>query len=307
MLIEIHEMVREVETCGDQPFHLRLSSDGTVQLQPKGQEAQLPMPRAGQVVSLQFLRQLSLTNEQRFAFFCDYLNGTFRTDMCPVNLVLLDGRLRYHMMTHALPQAAAQVALAAPGARAQAAAPAAHRGSFDDLEAVMRTLNQELQLPFSFLQWGSRAGNLSMAVAEKWRNATVLSFEPDAHLARGHYLETRRRHLDNNLVGVVGLRESEVNKFLHSPEFLRYAYVGWEQLLRMMNARNADNANALGTVEMARTLGTLFATAVSTLVQVGREPRGRCGCCAGASQPLSVLLVPLCCRCPLARRYRWPL
>jgi hypothetical protein len=270
MLIEIHEMVREVETCDAQPFDLRLASDGSVHLQPKGQTAQLPMPRAGQVVSLQFLRHLSLTKEQRFSFFCDYINGTYRTDMCPVNLILLNGRLRYHMLTHELPAPTTPTALLAPGAADRRADPTspAPRGSFDDVDAIMRTLGRELQLPFSFLQWGSRAGNLSMAVAEKWPNATVLSFEPNNEKAAGHFAETRRRRLDNNLVGVVGLRESEVNKFLHSPEFLRYAYVGWEQLLRMINARGADMANGLRSDELSRTLGTLFATAVSTLVQV---------------------------------------
>lgn len=102
MLVEIHEMTREVVTCDSQPFDLLLVRDGSVKLQPKGQTSQATMHRAGQVVSLQLLRQLSLTSEQRFAFFCDYINGTYRTDMCPVNLVLTQGRLRYHMMTHPL-------------------------------------------------------------------------------------------------------------------------------------------------------------------------------------------------------------
>lgn len=46
-------------------------------------------------------------------------------------------------------------------------------GGVNDLEAIKRTLKSQLTLPFSFMEWGSHAGNVSMMVAQTWPNATV--------------------------------------------------------------------------------------------------------------------------------------
>lgn len=99
LLVDIQEMERKVSACDNVELSLRLLPSGQVQIQPKGQSASLTLARAGQLVSLQMLRHLNLTNVQRLRYFSDYLNGTLRTDMCPVNLVLIQGQLRYHLMT----------------------------------------------------------------------------------------------------------------------------------------------------------------------------------------------------------------
>jgi tRNA G46 methylase TrmB len=76
---------------------------------------------------------------------------------------------------------------------------------------------------FSLLEYGSGRGALSMAIAARYPNATVLSLEAQGNLAEGHLETLTQRNLANNIVANPAEDYTAIaDKFSASPEFFRY-------------------------------------------------------------------------------------
>ena len=76
---------------------------------------------------------------------------------------------------------------------------------------------------FSLLEYGSGRGALSMAIAARYPNATVLSLEAQGNLADAHLETLTQRNLANNIVASPSEDYTAIaDKFSASPEFFRY-------------------------------------------------------------------------------------
>ncbi|KAF4754481.1 hypothetical protein FOZ62_002345, partial [Perkinsus olseni] len=92
---------------------------------------------------------------------------------------------------------------------------------------------------FSFVEWGSGEGQLSMAIAEAFPNATVISVEPNAVLSKKHneVLQTPRNDsleeesfsLKNNIACIGDVNEDVAQDLADCPELFRFQWVGERQ------------------------------------------------------------------------------
>ncbi|KAF4706145.1 hypothetical protein FOZ63_034038, partial [Perkinsus olseni] len=92
---------------------------------------------------------------------------------------------------------------------------------------------------FSFVEWGSGEGQLSMAIAEAFPNATVISVEPNAVLSKKHNevlqtpsndsLEEESFSLKNNIACIGDVNEDVAQDFADCPELFRFQWVGERQ------------------------------------------------------------------------------
>lgn len=146
----------------------------------------------------------------------------------------------------------------------------------DDVDTLMVTFDEELKLPFSFLEWGSGKGNVSMAVAKRFVNSTVISFEQSHTMSMGHWEEIKRRGDRNNIVGRTRTEPEIMKKLFASPEMLRYQYVSWRHFKELVGARGSKQERRLDREELGETLGVMVANSVSTFIQV-RTPWRRTG------------------------------
>ncbi|KAF4661469.1 hypothetical protein FOZ61_003162 [Perkinsus olseni] len=92
---------------------------------------------------------------------------------------------------------------------------------------------------FSFVEWGSGEGQLSMAIAEAFPNATVISVEPNAVLSKKHNevlqtpsnvsFEEESFSLKNNIACIGDVNEDVAQDLADCPELFRFQWVGERQ------------------------------------------------------------------------------
>ncbi|XP_062506504.1 uncharacterized protein LOC134183072 [Corticium candelabrum] len=199
--------------------------------------------RAGGAVSLAFLLELGLQAQDRRRLFVRYLELPIRDDMCPVHIVWQTGHLHY----------------------CSTLGDKIHRHSSEDLynAAVVELLKEELKKEkklFSYIEYGSRRGQISLPLAAAFPNSTFISLESSRKSARKHFETIKAKKLFNNVVGNIASDSTLLRKLLESPDFLRFQFIGLDKFLQMITEMNKDDIGLM--------LGELFATGLTTFVQM---------------------------------------
>ena len=131
-----------------------------------------------------------------------YLALSLEQDMCPRKIVFNVSQLSHRPLEQSQTD--------------RKATPLSH----DNL--LLTSLQSQLTMPFSLMEYGSRAGQLSLLLAKQYINSSILSVEADESLALQHWASIENLTLFNNIIlhsdGGVAL----VQKLFESPEFLRY-------------------------------------------------------------------------------------
>jgi hypothetical protein len=110
---------------------------------------------------------------------------------------------------------------------------------------------------FSFVEYNSGSGSLSMAVAAAFPQATVVSIEPDEARAAVHLGRLASANVSNNYVCTTVADASFARKLHKSPEFFR-VQVQSLGLLELLQRQGRDDAGEM--------LGLLFGSAMTTLL-----------------------------------------
>jgi len=112
---------------------------------------------------------------------------------------------------------------------------------------------------FSLLEYGSGGGALSMAVAQRFPNATVLSLESDGAAVAEHVSAVQRRGLWNNVVCEGHMDSSVTTKFVESPELLRYQVLS----MSLLDLKPSSSGHPPSTY-----LSSLLSTGLTTFVHM---------------------------------------
>lgn len=161
-----------------------------------------PLARAFRAVSLQFFLHIGLSASLRSSLFGQFLKMPLHSDMCPLHLAVDQGVLHFDSLDTTNQAQNAHV--------------------MNKTAALLNLFHSELQLPFSFLEYGSGTGNLSLGVAALFPNSSVISVEPDETKATAHYRRLKNYNISNNVITVHAADNSIADKLFQSPEFLRY-------------------------------------------------------------------------------------
>eukprot|EP00039_Didymoeca_costata_P022258 m.4110 g.4110 ORF g.4110 m.4110 type:complete len:1510 (-) comp2904_c0_seq1:33-4562(-) len=130
-----------------------------------------------------------------------------------------------------------------------------------ELEDEIRGLSSVLETPFSFMEYGSGTGNLSMGIARKYPQDTVLSVEPSKHAANNHWAAIEKNNGPfNNIVCNREVNTELLAKLVECPEVLRYQYFGQQFVNRFLKARDSKG--------LGKILGTAFPTGVTTMLRL---------------------------------------
>ena len=133
------------------------------------------------------------------ALIRQYIALSVEPDMCPRKIVFEGGELIHRPLT------------GQPGEAMEA-----------EHVLIMRSLRTELTMPFSFLEYGSHTGNLSLLLARHYKNSSIMSMEADKDSALEHWEQVKLLNRTNNIVLNTDASSSLVQKLFESPEFLRY-------------------------------------------------------------------------------------
>jgi hypothetical protein len=113
---------------------------------------------------------------------------------------------------------------------------------------------------FSFAEYNSGLGLLSLSVARMFPNATVLSIENEPSLTDAHLAATLRGGMHNNLILRSPIDLNTVTRLYESPEFFRYQHVSMDLLTVL--ARHGRS----GSQPPSSFMGSLLAIAATTFV-----------------------------------------
>ena len=75
---------------------------------------------------------------------------------------------------------------------------------------------------FSFMDYDSGTGEISLTVAKRFANSTVISLESDTTLVEEHRTLVTEMNATNNMVCMQAVNMEVVTKLYESPEFMRY-------------------------------------------------------------------------------------
>ena len=118
---------------------------------------------------------------------------------------------------------------------------------------------------FSLVEYGSGGGALSLAIAGRFPNATVLSLEGDAGLQEEHLAAVAHRNLWNNVLCAASTGSAVANKFYESPEFFRYQVVSANLLDTVLKATTTSSKGGSGG---ASYLGSLLSTGLTSFLHL---------------------------------------
>ena len=251
--VEIVSAKREVNVdCGDKKMTLTREK-GVVKLENAIDGHEYTLHRAHAFISFQFVLAMSpdgLSNSDRAHYFKQYVDMRQQDDMCPVHMLVAGGSL---VLTNLLADTPATIAKVGGSHLFM-------RSTHTLLNDTIQALEATVVTPFSLLEHNSGRGNVSMAIASKFPNDTVISVEADAALAKGHWKEIKRNNGPfNNIVCNMNPGATLFGKLLESPEVLRYQFAGWPHLKTFLGS----DVGKLGEI-----LGTAFGTGVTTFLQL---------------------------------------
>ena len=258
--VDVFSARREVEVgCGDHTDHdhdratMTLESEqGEVKLASANGDEEYVLHRAHSFVSLGFVLALGATTPAaRAHYFAQYMGMPQQADMCPLHVLVSGTTLHLTDLLKETPQLVAQVAAAGSGA-----------GGATLVNDTVRQLERLLVTPFSLMEHSSGKGNVSMRLAAKFPNDTIISVEENEKKATGHWKHIKANEGPfNNIVCNMKPGVTLMSKLLESPEVLRYQFVGLEHVLSYLT-------DAKQIAELGETLGTAFGTGVSTFLQL---------------------------------------
>eukprot|EP00049_Salpingoeca_infusionum_P002699 m.59005 g.59005 ORF g.59005 m.59005 type:complete len:1652 (-) comp11742_c0_seq1:312-5267(-) len=269
VVVTLHEASRTVVNCKQQQFTLALDPQGDSHLMPhstrqqhggQAEQKSYRVPRMPHTVSLQFLLALPLSQRvtQTLLFNFIHTPNITSTNYCPANFVLYGGNMYYHTLVSDWTPSSIDLTV-------HESVPYWHDASLSN------TINSQLKLPFSFVEWGSGAGNVSMDVAAEFPQGTVLSMDFHRERSHAHWNAIKERSLFNNLVSAYSTNYDHAWNFYKSPEMFRYQFLSWRHLRELMRIDakvfGVDDVG-IPSEELARTLGTLISTSVTTFIQL---------------------------------------
>ena len=122
---------------------------------------------------------------------------------------------------------------------------------------------------FSLVSTGAAVAPLSLAIAGRFPNATVLSLEGDAGLQEEHLAAVAHRNLWNNVLCAASTGSAVANKFYESPEFFRYQVVSANLLDTVLKATTTSSRGGSGG---ASYLGSLLSTGLTSFLHLPQRP-----------------------------------
>ncbi len=84
-------------------------------------------------------------------------------------------------------------------------------------------------------------GSLSIALASKYTNSSIISMTDSAADAESHLKEVKRLGLWNNVITDSRVDEDFSRKLVESPDFLRYQFIGESVLWYSMYIKNSKS------------------------------------------------------------------
>ncbi|XP_072025931.1 uncharacterized protein [Amphiura filiformis] len=246
--IDLLQGSRQVKKdCGDTKKWLHYNDNKPITVSNSAAEPGSPLDRSTKAITLKTLLALGLPTLERKKLFFGYFSTGLHKDMCPIDIVWMQGRLLYCPTSDNLPLNS--------GIDQHKAA---------TIKAIMGLLSSQLDSePFSFLEYGSGKGSLSIALAAKYTNSTIISMADDAADAESHLKEVKRLGLWNNAITESRLDEEFSTKLVESPDFLHYQFIGLYQYLLLLQEEGATSSDTLATL-----MGNLLSSAVTTFIQL---------------------------------------
>lgn len=238
--------------CGSRRMHLEREHNEVKLVSSSGDAQEHLLHRAHAAVSLSYVLALRATSaETRSGYLKQYMDMRQQDDMCPVNVLVSDGRLAVVNLLRETPQVLLQAVHSHTFAKSSATL----------VNDTLQQLGGLLATPFSLMEHSSGKGNLSMGIARKFPNDTVISVEESASHAEGHWSHIKKNKGPfNNIVCNIKPGVTLMSKLLESPEVLRYQFVGLEHIVSY--ARKGKSG------ELGEILGTAFGTGVTTFLQL---------------------------------------
>jgi hypothetical protein len=117
---------------------------------------------------------------------------------------------------------------------------------------------------FSFVEYGSGLGELSLLMSRAFPLATILSVEDDENLCYDHLAASLRSELLNNVIAKANVNDVTMKKLYDSPEFFRFQLLS--KSFPSMLAEAATSYN--GLTKLKNMLGTMMALSATTFMQI---------------------------------------
>lgn len=118
---------------------------------------------------------------------------------------------------------------------------------------------------FSFVEYGSDLGHVSLALARSFPEATVLSIEGDEESTNAHLAASLRGGILNNIIAR-GAVDAELFRRLHdSPEFFRYQALS-QDLTSMLLKAGMKGSTGISSLQSA--IGTMLAVAATSFLRM---------------------------------------
>ncbi|XP_071119311.1 uncharacterized protein [Haliotis cracherodii] len=245
--IRLRSMQRKVEVgCDRTPGTLTLLPDCAVSLHMEAIDTFYTVSRTKVSVCLDLLLRLDPQPQERAMLFQKYLKLSIFPDMCPAHLVWGGHQLMYQpVMEEVKP-----VLLHTQGGARES----------DMTQRTTTLLVQEMERgSFSFLDYNSK-DNIGVQLAPQYPNSTFVSLVSEADTATTLLQEVQEQNITNMVVNVMPLDTTLVTKLMKCPDFLRYQYLGYDEILGLMNRVMRPSFDLL--------IGQVIATGVTSFIQV---------------------------------------
>ncbi|XP_046544822.1 uncharacterized protein LOC124255031 [Haliotis rubra] len=245
--IKLRSMQRKVQIgCDKTPGTLTLLPDGAVSLQMETVDTFYTVSRNKVSVGLDLLLKLEPQPQERAMLFQKYLELPIYPDMCPAHLVWGGHQLMYQPVTEDVKPAL----LHTQGGTRES----------DMTQGTTALLVQEMEREsFSFLDYNS-IDNIGVQLALQYPNSTFVSLVSASDTADTILQGLQERNITNLVLNVMPLDSTLVTKLMKCPDFLRYQYLGYDEILGLMKRVIRPNFDLL--------IGQVIATGVTSFIQV---------------------------------------
>ncbi|XP_067678747.1 uncharacterized protein [Haliotis asinina] len=245
--IKLRSMQRKVQIgCDKTPGTFTLLPDGAVSLQMETVDTFYTVSRNKVSVGLDLLIKLEPQPQERAMLFQKYLKLPIYPDMCPAHLVWGGHQLLYQPVTEDVKP----MLLHTQGGTRES----------DITQGTTALLVQEMERgSFSFLDYNS-IDNIGVQLAPLYPNSTFVSLVTASDLVDTILHELQERNITNLVLNVMPLDTTLVTKLMKCPDFLRYQYLGYDEILGLMKRVMRSNFDLL--------IGQVIATGVTSFIQV---------------------------------------